>query len=191
MSAATGREAPPDATNNVFSQKQQKYEQTKVSSDFQAALQEFQALQRKALDRERASVSAARAVQDGEVDGAESGAPLEQLQRQEFVQLADQDEVDFQEALIVEREEEIRNIEQGVGDLNVLFRQVAHIVSEQGESLNTIVDNVENVRDDTRQADIENRQAARYQKAARNKGFCLLLILGVIVTIVLLAIFLG
>lgn len=105
--------------------------------------------------------------------------------------MADQDEVDFQEALIVEREEEIRNIEQGVGDLNVLFRQVAHIVSEQGESLGTIVDNVENVRDDTRQADVENRQAARYQKAARNKSFCLLLILGVILTIVLLAIFLG
>ncbi|KAJ4158059.1 uncharacterized protein LMH87_008604 [Akanthomyces muscarius] len=171
--------------------KQQKYEQTKISSDFQAALQEFQGLQRKALDRERASVSAARAVQDGGEAAGDDGAPLEQLQRQEFIQVADQDDVDFQEALIVEREEEIRNIEQGVGDLNVLFRQVAHIVSEQGESLNTIVDNVENVRDDTRQADIENRQAARYQKAARNKSFCLLLILGVIMTIVLLAIFLG
>lgn len=136
-------------------------------------------------------MSAARAEQDAGAGGDESGAPLEQLQRQEFVQLADQDEVDFQEALIIEREEEIRNIEQGVGDLNVLFRQVAHIVSEQGENLNTIVDNVENVRDDTRQADVENRQAARYQKAARNKGFCLLMILGIILTVVLLAIFLG
>lgn len=130
-------------------------------------------------------------MQDGGEAAGDDGAPLEQLQRQEFIQVADQDDVDFQEALIVEREEEIRNIEQGVGDLNVLFRQVAHIVSEQGESLNTLVDNVENVRDDTRQADIENRQAARYQKAARNKSFCLLLILGVIMTIVLLAIFLG
>lgn len=130
-------------------------------------------------------------MQDGGEAAGDDGAPLEQLQRQEFIQVADQDEVDFQEALIVEREEEIRNIEQGVGDLNVLFRQVAHIVSEQGESLNTIVDNVENVRDDTRQADVENRQAARYQKAARNKSFCLLLILGVIMTIVILAVLLG
>jgi syntaxin 7 len=99
--------------------------------------------------------------------------------------------VDFNETLLIEREEEIRNIEQGVGDLNVLFRQVAHIVTEQGEQLGTIADNVENVRDDTRQADVENRQAARYQKAARNKSFCLMLILGIILTIVLLAIFLG
>ncbi|KFA67106.1 hypothetical protein S40285_02992 [Stachybotrys chlorohalonatus IBT 40285] len=171
--------------------KQQKYEQTKISSDFQAALQEFQGLQRTALEKQRASVSAARAAQDpDDPQAAASGDQLVQLQQQQLSQLAPQDEVDFQEALIIEREDEIRNIEQGVGDLNVLFRQVAQIVSEQGEQLATIEDNVENVHTDTRQADIENRQAARYQKAARNKSCCLLLVLAVIVTIVLLAIFL-
>lgn len=72
----------------------------------------------------------------------------------------------------------------------MLFRQVAQIVGEQGETLNTIQDNVENTRTDTRQADVETRQAARYQKAARNKGCCLMLIMAVILTIVLLAIFL-
>lgn len=105
--------------------------------------------------------------------------------------MAAQDDVDFQEALIIEREEEIRNIEQGVGDLNVLFRQVAQIVNEQGEQLTNIADNVENVHTDTRQADIENRQAARYQKAARNKGCCLLIILAIIATIVILAVVIG
>ena len=105
--------------------------------------------------------------------------------------MANQDEVDFQEALIIEREEEIRNIEQGVGDLNVLFTQVAQIVSEQGEQLTTIEHNVEGVRDNTQRADVETRQAARYQKAARNKGCCLLLIMAVILTIVILAVVVG
>ncbi|KAF5002698.1 hypothetical protein FDECE_10551 [Fusarium decemcellulare] len=171
--------------------KQQKYEQTKVSSDFQAALQEFQSLQRRALEKERASVTAARAAQESETGqgGAQSDTQLEQLQQQQQIsQLAPQDEVDFQEALIIEREEEIRNIEQGVGDLNVLFRQVAQMVNEQGEQLGSIEGTVEGIRDDTRQADVENRQAARYQKAARNKSCCLLLILAVILTIVILAI---
>lgn len=113
-----------------------------------------------------------------------------QLQ-QEQVHLAPQDEVDFQEALITEREEEIRQIEEGVGDLNVLFQQVAQIVSEQGEQLQTIEDNATNVRDDVRGADYELRSAARYQKNARSKACCLLLILAVILTIVLLAVFLG
>lgn len=181
------------ADHSLPMQKQQKYEQTKVSSDFQAALQEFQDLQRKALEKEKASVSAARGpdMELGQASSPPGGGQLEQLQRQEHAPMVAQDEVDFQEALIIEREEEIRNIEQGVGDLNVLFRQVAQIVDEQGEQLTSIADNVENVRDDTRQADIENRQAARYQKAARNKGCCLLLILAVILTIVILAVVVG
>lgn len=75
--------------------------------------------------------------------------------------------------------------------MNVLFQQVAQIVNEQGETLDTIVNNVENVRDDTRGADRELRSAARYQKNARSKACCLLLILVVILTVVLLAVFLG
>ncbi|KOS21829.1 Syntaxin-22 [Escovopsis weberi] len=175
--------------------KQHKYEQTKVSSDFQTALQEFQNLQRGALEKERASVSAAREAHASEphagapTPGGGAGGEQEQLLLQhDALQLAPQDEVDFQETLIIEREEEIRNIEQGVGDLNVLFRQVAQIVNEQGAQLITISDNVENVRDDTRGADLETRQAARYQKAARNKSCFLLLILAVILTILILAI---
>ncbi|GAO17697.1 uncharacterized protein UV8b_01344 [Ustilaginoidea virens] len=176
--------------------KQQKYEQTKVSSDFQAALQEFQDLQRKALDKEKASVSAARAAHESESHGQAAGGTQEQeqqqlLQQQELSQLAPQDEVDFQESLIIEREEEIRNIEQGVADLNLLFRNVAHIVAEQDAGIMTLADNVDRTHEHTAQADRETRQAARYQKAARNKSCCLLLILGVILTIIILAVVLG
>lgn len=64
-------------------------------------------------------------------------------------------------------------------------------MSEQGEQLQTIEDNAVNVRDDVRAADYELRSAARYQKNARSKACCLLLILAVILTIVLLAVFLG
>lgn len=180
-------------------QPNQKYTQQKLSREVQTSLSEFQNLQRQALDKQRASVSAARAVSHEEAaalgphpsGGGGEGAYLEQQQQQELSHLAPQDEVDFQEALIIEREEEIRNIEQGVNDLNVLFTQVAQIVSEQGEQLDSIVDNVESVRTDTRGADYELRSAARYQKNARSKACCLLLILAVILTIVLLAIFLG
>ena len=140
-------------------------------------------------------MSAARTALDTEegdgAEGALSSSPQLLQQQQELARLAPQDEVDFQEALIIEREEEIRNIEQGVGDLNVLFQQVAQIVTEQGDQLDTIERNVDNVRTDTRGADYELRSAARYQKNARSKACCLLLLLAVILTIVLLAVFLG
>jgi t-SNARE complex subunit (syntaxin) len=114
-----------------------------------------------------------------------------QQQSQEQLRLASQDEVDFQDSLIVEREAEIRNIEQGVTELNELFRDVAHIVNEQGEMLDTIHENVENTRTDTRGADLELRSAARYQRQARSKACCLLLILAVILTVIILAATLG
>ena len=167
--------------------------QQKVSREFGASLTEFQNLQRQALEKQKASVVADRATIDPEGTSSHLERPLspQQEQAQELTRLAPQDEVDFQEALIIEREEEIRNIEQGVGDLNVLFQQVAQIVSEQGEQLETISDNVEDVRDNTRGGERELRAAARYQKNARSKACCLLLILAIIFTIVLLAVFVG
>jgi syntaxin 7 len=176
----------------------QKYKQQKLFREFKSSLDEFQVLQRKALEKQRASVSAARAAahEDEEHAGGDT-VPLSptgqqfQQQLQQELRLAPQDEVDFQDALIAEREEEIRNIEQGVGDLNVLFQQVAQIVTEQGEQLGGIAENVERTHEDTRGADRELRQAARYQKNARGKACCLLMVLSVILTIIMLAIFLG
>ncbi|KAL8739492.1 MAG: hypothetical protein Q9190_007708, partial [Brigantiaea leucoxantha] len=165
----------------------QKYTQQKLSREFQASGTEFQSIQRLALEKQRASASAARsAATDNTGDSSQpppysdSNEPRQeqqqqqqQVQEQEQLRLASQDEVDFQESLIIERESEIRNIEQSVGELNELFRDVAHMVREQGEDLNTIDMNVQNVRGDTQQADVELRSASRYQKASRNKACCL------------------
>ncbi|KAJ5099076.1 hypothetical protein N7532_006077 [Penicillium argentinense] len=170
----------------------QKYKQQKLSSDFKAGLDEFQTVQRRALEKQRASAAAARTAIEGDEQGAENAdVQLQQQQLQARPQLANQGEVDFQESLIIERETEIRNIEQSVGELNELFRDVAHIVHEQGGQLDIISENVENVTQDTRGANVELRGASRHQKNARNKACCLLIIMAVILTIIVLAVVLG
>ncbi|KAI5308654.1 hypothetical protein KEM55_005194 [Ascosphaera atra] len=168
----------------------QRWTQQKLSSEFKSTLEEFQTVQRRALEKQRASATAARtAIEEEEGHAAGGGgapAGLQQVQEQQ-PHLANQDEVDFQETLIIEREAEIRNIEQSVGELNELFRDVAHIVHEQGGQLELISENVERTRDDTRGADVELRGASRHQRNARNKMCCLLLILAVILVIIVLA----
>lgn len=125
---------------------------------------------------------------------ASSSPPLPSEQQQPQQQqlhspaLASQSAVDFQESLIIERESEIRNIEAGVSELNELFRDVATIVREQGDMIDSIDVNVENVRNETRGADVELRQASRYQKNARNKACCLLVVLAVVLLVVILAV---
>ncbi|KAL1849054.1 SNAP receptor [Paecilomyces lecythidis] len=171
----------------------QKWTQQKLSSEFRSTLEEFQTVQRRALEKQRASAAAARTALDEGGPTSPSGDAHQQQQQQQLEEprLANQDEVDFQDALIIEREAEIRNIEQSVGELNELFRDVAHIVREQGGQLDIISENVENVTTDTRGANVELRSASRYQKNARNKMCCLLIILAVILTIIVLAATLG
>jgi t-SNARE complex subunit (syntaxin) len=145
-------------------------------------------VQRRAIEKERASKAALE--ESGSVQSP-TGERQQQQQLLEEPQLAQQDEVDFQDNLIIEREGEIRQIEQSVGELNELFRDVAHIVREQGDVLDTIDVNVENTLNDTRGADVELRSASRYQKAARNKACCLLLILAIVLIIIVLAVVLS
>lgn len=173
----------------------QKYTQGKLNQEFRASLTEFQVLQRQAIEKQRASATAARtALEQEEANSGSSptaGGQQQLQQQQQEPRLAEQSEVDFQETLIIERESEIRNIEQSVGELNELFRDVAHMVHEQGQSLDIISDNVTQTRDDTRNADQQLRTASRHQKSARGKACCLLLILVVVLTVIIVAAVLG
>lgn len=147
---------------------------------------EFQVLQQRALDKQRASAGAARTALESEND--EQG---QQLLQEQQLRLADQSEVDFQESLIAEREAQIAGVEQSVGELNELFRDVAVMITEQGETIDVIDDNVTMTRDNTKGADVNLRTASRHQKSARNKACCLLMILGIVLLVVVLAVLLG
>lgn len=73
-------------------------------------------------------------------------------------------------------------------DINGIMKDVAHLVSEQGQQLDVIAENVENTVVDTQRADQELRTANRYQKQSRSKACCLLLILAVVLIIIVLAV---
>ena len=48
-------------------------------------------------------------------------------------------ELDYHEALIEERENEIREIEVGINELNQIFRDLGTIVQEQGVNIGTFI----------------------------------------------------
>ena len=176
----------------------QKYTSGKLAQEFRASVSEFQGLQRQAMEKQRASATAARSAMDaegglgggGNADQSDEQQLLQQ-QQQEQARLADQSEVDFQEQLIVERESEIRNIESSVTELNELFRDVATMVNDQGQSLDLISENVTQTRDDTQNADQQLRTASRHQRSARGKACCLLIVLAIVLVVVILAVVLG
>jgi t-SNARE complex subunit (syntaxin) len=111
-----------------------------------------------------------------------------------------------QEALITERETEIRNIETGILELNEIFGQLGTIVQEQGNMVgmyllssliitirsergtDNIESNIRNVEDYTQDASRELTTASDYQRKAGRRAACLSIILIVVVGVVLIAV---
>ncbi|ORX84005.1 t-SNARE [Basidiobolus meristosporus CBS 931.73] len=175
--------------------RQRKLEQQKLSKDFQKVLEQFQAAQRLSAEKSREYVDRAKRLsarddvyEDEEADGVPEEQPLlENAQRRLQLESLDND-IEFNENLIAEREVEIREIEQGITELNEIFRDLGTIVNEQQSLLDNIESNVTSMAVHVRNAAEELGSAATYQKKARNKLCCLLLIFAVIaVVIVLLA----
>jgi len=131
----------------------EKYEQQKLTGDFQKAAMDFQNAQRLALEKQKdfvkdvkAQIEDERAEYEESEDGrgqrrrfpAGEGRQQQQQQRQEL-QVLDNSEIEFNEQLIAEREEEIQGIEQGILELNEIFRDLGTIVTEQGSLLGMLV----------------------------------------------------
>ncbi|KAI8890376.1 t-SNARE [Backusella circina FSU 941] len=157
--------------------RQRKLEQQKLQKDFQKVLQEFQRVQRTSVSKQREYVDKKKATTaelQNQVEEAEDGQQEQQLVQvddtQRRVQLEALDnEIEFNETLISEREGEIRGIEQGITELNEIFRD-----------LESIYGNVLNISQNTRQAADELTVANQHQKRARKNMCCLLLIITIV-----------
>lgn len=174
-----------------------KFTKTKMKRDFQNVLSSFQDVQRKSAEYQKSYVdSAKQAIQESEeAQGSyrddEEESSRSQVQALQSPRLLDDAEIEFNETLIEERESEIQNIEAGITELNEIFRDLGTMVTQQGNQIDSIEANVDNVAMNTQTASAELTKAQRYQKNSRNRKLCLMMILIIIFTIVLLAVVLG
>ncbi|KAG0169596.1 hypothetical protein DFQ30_003474 [Apophysomyces sp. BC1015] len=168
-------------------QRQRKLEQQKLSKDFQKVLADFQKAQRTSASKQREYVDKAKATTamlqsqvaaDEEIEQQQMQI-AEDSQRRLQIQALD-NEIEYNEILISEREGEIQGIEQGITELNEIFRDLGMLVNEQESGIQSIYGNVLNIAENTRQAADELTVANRHQKSARKNKCCLLLIVTVV-----------
>lgn len=184
--------------------------QSRLSSDFAKAVQSFQQVQRSAAGATRAFVAKARRTQQGGEGGEQEEEDEEEAQRQVLINMEPQ--VQYNEALIEEREQDIKEIEQSILQVNDIFRDLNLIVNEQQAHfgnfclvpklhqhypflkrpafVDSIEDNIFQARDHVSHANTELDTANRYQKSARRRKLMifmiLMAILGFMVLMVLL-----
>ncbi|KAI3918515.1 hypothetical protein MKX01_041835 [Papaver californicum] len=141
----------------------------KLAKDFESVLKEFQKAQRVAAERE---------VQYAPF------FPQSVPSRQDVLLL--DNEIVFNEAIIEEREQGIQEIQNQIGEVNEIFKDLAVLVHEQGAVIDDIGSNVENSYMATQQAKSQLAKAAKTQKSNSSLTCLLLVIFGVVLLIVII-----
>ncbi|KAM1024316.1 hypothetical protein ACFX13_038334 [Malus domestica] len=166
----------------------------KLAKDFQAVLKEFQKAQRLAAERETAyapfvpqavlpSSYTASEIDVNSEKSPEQRALLVESRRQEVVLL--DNEIAFNEAIIEEREQGIQEIQQQIGEVNDIFKDLAILVHEQGTMIDDIGSNIEGAHAATGQAKSQLVKASKTQRSNSSLSCLLLVIFGIVLLIVI------
>ncbi|KAK6162175.1 hypothetical protein DH2020_002016 [Rehmannia glutinosa] len=153
----------------------------KLAKDFQAVLKEFQKAQRLAAERETSytpfvpQAVLPSSYTAGELDvnsdkTPEQRALLVESRRQEVLLL--DNEIAFNEAIIDEREQGIQEIQQQIGEVNEIFKDLAVLVHEQGTMIDDIGSNIEGAHAATAQGKSQLVKAAKTQRSNSSLVSC-------------------
>ncbi|XP_051926013.1 syntaxin-12 [Hippocampus zosterae] len=175
-------------------QRQQKIQKERLMNDFSAALNNFQAVQRRAAEKEKESVARARAGSRLSADDSLRDEKLVSFEnsQDDWAQMSAQTEeaaiTEEDLELIKERETNIRQLESDIMDVNQIFKDLAVMIHDQGEMIDSIEANVENAEVHVERGTEQLQRAAFYQQKSRKKMCILaivcsvaLLILGIII----------
>ncbi|KAJ2082378.1 hypothetical protein H4R24_001614 [Coemansia sp. RSA 988] len=189
------------ANTSEAKRRARRLEQQKLTTDFQKVLEQFQNIQRVSaevtrefVDRAKHAVQAQADPNYGQEEEYAESTPLlggqqqqqqQQLQRRVELAVLDND-IEYNEALINERESEINEIEQGIVELNEIFRDMGTIVTEQQSLLDNIETNVQSVAVNALGASEELNTASEYQRRSNKTKFCILLFAIIFIIVLLL-----
>ncbi|XP_054153166.1 syntaxin-12-like isoform X2 [Oppia nitens] len=181
---------------NVSEQKQRRMLKERLTSDFSEALKNFQVIQRTAAQKEKESVIRARANSglnsnnvwdDHSTKGASNLIDLQSPQSQTQIHM--EEECDLE--LLRDREQQIRKIEGDIVEVNQIFKDLATMVHDQGEVIDSIEANVETASIQVHEGTAQLAKARDYQSKARRKTCLLSTILASVVLLILFILWLS
>jgi len=146
---------------------------TKLANTFSNCLNEFQKAQRESLEKEKMAMKSQSTNEEKNhlinMENTGQVQVQQQLSQEEY-------------AAMQERENAIAQLEADIADVNMIFKDLASMVHDQGEIIDSIETNIENAVVDIQQGNTQLRQARDHQRSARKKkfviaGICLIFIL--------------
>jgi len=170
---------------NQSEQRKWKLQKERLQDDFTKALNSFQTAQRTAAHKEKEIIKAAKkgseAGQKVLIDIDQEGQSHEEQQRRQ--QMLIQEEHDFEQ--LEERERAFNQLESDILDVNTIFKDLATLVHDQGEVIDSIESHVESSHVRVQEGSEQLRQAEAYKNKARKKKIILAIILIIVLAIVI------
>lgn len=169
----------------AIDQRQWKLQKERLHSDFTRALDGFQRAQRAAAQKEKEVIRKAKSQSGGLPPPGDTLVDIEEGRAGESkTQMMLEEEYNIE--MLQEREKGIRQLEADIGDVNEIFKDLAAMVHDQGELVDSIEANVETTAISVGEGTEQLRHAERYQnKARRKKMLC------AVIGLVILAIIIG
>jgi len=154
----------------------------RLQDEFTKALNNFQRVQREAAEREREGLVAAKQNDSWTLAGP---GEEQQQQGQSRTQLMIEEEERIGQ--LEQREHSMRQLESDIVDVNTIFKDLATMVHEQGEIVDSIEQNIESTTVQVTTGTEQLRQAADYQSKARKKKI-ILAVLGLVILAILVGV---
>ena len=157
------------STLSQSEQRQWRLQKERLHNDFTKALNGFQAAQRTAAQKEKDVIKRAKGAQAGLAGPNQGGKNLieieegqqNQEEQQRRKQMLIQEEYDMEQ--LQERERSIRQLESDILDVNTIFKDLATLVHDQGEMIDSIEANVESTHVRVQEGTEHLRQAETYK----------------------------
>nr|XP_018917718.1 PREDICTED: putative syntaxin-2 [Bemisia tabaci]XP_018917719.1 PREDICTED: putative syntaxin-2 [Bemisia tabaci]XP_018917720.1 PREDICTED: putative syntaxin-2 [Bemisia tabaci] len=152
--------------------KAQKLQSEKLVNNFKETVQTYSDLQNQVAQKMKSNPLPT--VLTMEEENKLNFEAVESDQRQLIAQKQLQNELEFEQSLLLERETRMRQIEGDIIDVNVIMRELGAITRQQNENINSIEGAVESIYDNIERGTEELRKGAEYQVRRRKKNCCLL-----------------
>jgi syntaxin 7 len=163
----------------------------KITKDFEIFDEKFKALAKTALDRMASVPVKTKAIEPRrgymeDEDEDEQRSFIESSRRQEQY-LAVENDREWMDNMIEERDQEIKTIQSQMSEVNDIFKDLHQLVTIHEDMIDNIETNISVAKSNTGRAVVEVKKASDYQQKSRSK-LCLFLIIVTLILAVVAAI---
>jgi len=159
--------------------KQRVLQAEKLEGDFKEAVNKYYSLQKELAEKQKSNLLLSASIDRPPSDDEESEDRQKQAQLSRDLQ--------FEQEMMLEREQKVRQIEADVLDVNQIMRELGSMVHSQGQTIDRIENSIDHTAGNVEEGTEQLVKASGYQTRHR-KRLLILVLIAMIAVVILIAV---